>query len=593
MPAAIADEYRRRCELRRAQAEAAEQRAARISWARVVAFTLVIVAVWLVATHRAPGMGIAPPALVFVALLIWHDRALRARDRARRAMRYWELGLSRIEERWAGEGPDGARFLDENHPYARDLDLFGRGSLFQLVCTARTRAGEETLARWLLHPATADEARARQEAVAELRDKLDLREALALAGEDVRSEVDPARLAKWAVTPPILTSRAQWLAVAVVSLAVAVVIGGWLALKWGLTPVALALLGPLLVSRLFRQRVTKVRGGVDRPWRDLLVLALVVQLFERETWKSARLVELAKGLASAGEPASRRIAQLSRLVDLANAQENQFFAPIGWALLWAVHFAFAIERWRARSGSDVARWLDVLGELEALAALGGYACERPDAPFPRILDGEARLEGVALGHPLLPRDHCIRNDLVLDEKARVLLVSGSNMSGKSTMLRTVGINVVLALAGAPVRAESLALTPLQVGATLRIQDSLAEGASRFYAEITRLKLLVDLSQKTPPLIFLLDEILAGTNSHDRRIGAEAVVRGLLSRGAMGLLTTHDLALAEMAATLPGARNVHFEDRIVDGKLEFDYRMREGVVQHSNAIALMRAVGLDV
>jgi DNA mismatch repair ATPase MutS len=172
------------------------------------------------------------------------------------------------------------------------------------------------------------------------------------------------------------------------------------------------------------------------------------------------------------------------------------------------------------------------------------------------------------------------------------------MSGKSTMLRTVGINVVLALAGAPVRAESLALTPLQVGATLRIQDSLAEGASRFYAEITRLKLLVDLSRRllpgAPPLLFLLDEILAGTNSHDRRIGAEAVVRGLVERGALGLLTTHDLALAEMATTLAGrARNVHFEDRIVDGKLEFDYRMREGVVQHSNAIALMRAVGLDV
>jgi len=174
------------------------------------------------------------------------------------------------------------------------------------------------------------------------------------------------------------------------------------------------------------------------------------------------------------------------------------------------------------------------------------------------------------------------------------VVSGSNMSGKSTMLRTVGINVVLALAGAPVRARTMTVSPLQVGATLRIQDSLAEGASRFYAEITRLKQLVDLSREQPPLLFLLDEILAGTNSHDRRIGAEAVVRGLIDRGAIGLVTTHDLALAEVAEALaPRARNVHFEDRMVDGKLEFDYRMRDGVVQHSNAIALMRAVGLEI
>jgi hypothetical protein len=591
---AISDEYRRRRDLRRAQAEAAERRAAGISWARVVAFVLLVVAIWLKASQHVALLIVALPAVAFVALLIWHDRAHRARDRARRAMRYWELGLGRLEERWMGEGPEGARFLDEHHPYARDLDLFGPGSLFQLMCTARTRAGEETLARWLLNPAGGDEARARQAAVAELRDKLDLREALALAGEDVRAEVDPTRLAEWAVAPVTLTSQAQWLLVGFLSVVVGVIVTGWLMLKWGLVPVALALWIPTLVSRLYRRRVQAVRAGVDRPGRDLLVLALVVQLFERETFKSERLKQLAAGLVSAGEPASRRIAQLSRLVDLANAQQNQFFAPIGWLVMWSVHFAFAVERWRARFGRDVARWLDVLGELEALAALSGYACERPDEPFPEIRDGAAHIEGVALGHPLLPRAHCVRNDLVLGGDTRVLLVSGSNMSGKSTMLRTVGINVVLALAGAPVRAESLVLTPLQVGATLRIQDSLAEGASRFYAEITRLKLLVDLSQKTPPLLFLLDEILAGTNSHDRRIGAEAVVRGLVDRGALGLLTTHDLALAEMAATLPGrARNVHFEDRIVDGKLEFDYRMREGVVQHSNAIALMRAVGLDV
>ena len=185
----------------------------------------------------------------------------------------------------------------------------------------------------------------------------------------------------------------------------------------------------------------------------------------------------------------------------------------------------------------------------------------------------------------------VRNDVRLDSEVRLLLVSGSNMSGKSTLLRTVGTNVVLALAGAPVRATRLELSPLSVGATLRIQDSLQEGASRFYAEITRLRQVVDLTAGPLPVLFLLDEILAGTNSHDRRIGAEGVVRGLVERGAVGLVTTHDLALAEMTVT--GEVNVHFEDHLEDGLLRFDYKMRPGVVKKSNALELMRAIGLKV
>ncbi len=188
----------------------------------------------------------------------------------------------------------------------------------------------------------------------------------------------------------------------------------------------------------------------------------------------------------------------------------------------------------------------------------------------------------------------MRNDLALAEATRVLIVSGSNMSGKSTLLRTVGINAVLALAGAPVRAQALELTPLAVGATLRIQDSLQAGRSRFYAEITRVRQLVEIARGKPPLLFLFDELFHGTNSHDRCTGARAIVRGLIAEGAIGLVTTHDLALTQIALHLDSQiSNVHFEDRLVDGKLEFDYRMRPGVVEHSNALALMRAVGLDV
>lgn len=588
-----ADEYRQRREARRADTAAAERRSTRLSWARVAAFALLVAAIWAAATHRAPGALVAVPVALFALLVVLHDRADGARRRALRAVQYWEDGLARIEERWVGRGEGGARFYDESHPYARDLDLFGKGSLFELLCTARTRAGEETLARWLLAPASAEEVRARQAAVVELRERLSLREALALAGADVRAEVDPAALSKWGAAPPLLRADAPWLAVAALSLGTLAALVAWMAERATWPAVAATALGAL-VMRLYRDRVRAVHAGVDRPGRDLLVLALVVGLFEHERFACARLQALVARLRNQGEPASRRIARLSRLVDWANAQRNQFFAPIGWLLLWPVHFAYAIEGWRARSGVDVARWIEVIGELEALAALAGYAYERPDEPLPEIVEASPRLDAEGLGHPLIRRDRCVRNDLALGGEPRLFIVSGSNMSGKSTMLRTVGINVVLALAGAPVRARAMRLSPLQVGATLRIQDSLAEGASRFYAEITRLKQLVDLAQRSPPLLFLLDEILAGTNSHDRRIGAEAVVRGLVEHGAVGLLTTHDLALAQMATALGArARNVHFEDKMVDGKLEFDYRMRDGVVQHSNAIALMRAVGLEI
>jgi DNA mismatch repair ATPase MutS len=288
-------------------------------------------------------------------------------------------------------------------------------------------------------------------------------------------------------------------------------------------------------------------------------------------------------------------------VNILASRQNQFFVPIAALLLLGTQTAMAIDRWRARCGPHVPQWLEIVGEYEALAALAGYAAEHPDDPFPDIEDEGPRFEAEGLSHPLIPAGRAVPNSVRLgDDGPHVLLVSGSNMSGKSTWLRTVGINAVLAQAGAPVRARRLRMSSLHVGATLRIQDSLRAGQSRFFAEITRLSEVVAMARRhaadaaVPAVLFLLDEVLAGTNSHDRRIGAEAIVRGLVDRGAIGFVTTHDLALAHVADAL-GSRgaNVHFEDLIEDGRMRFDYRMRPGIVQHSNAIALMRKVGLDV
>jgi DNA mismatch repair ATPase MutS len=249
-----------------------------------------------------------------------------------------------------------------------------------------------------------------------------------------------------------------------------------------------------------------------------------------------------------------------------------------------------MENWRADHGSSVRRWLDAVSEIEAISCLANYAWEHPADPWPEF--SESRIyQGEELGHPLLPDERCIRNSVALAEPLRLLVVSGSNMSGKSTLMRAVGMNAVLALAGAPVRAKRLVISRLSLGASIRTMDSLEEGYSRFMAEILRLKQILELPV---PALFLLDELLAGTNSHDRAIGAEGLLHGLLERGAIGIATTHDLALARVADELAEAAvNVHFEDRLENGQLVFDYKMRPGVVARSNALDLMRAVGLQV
>src|SRR5215216_4764309 len=264
-------------------------------------------------------------------------------------------------------------------------------------------------------------------------------------------------------------------------------------------------------------------------------------------------------------------------------------------LLLGTHLAWAIERWRTGHGRHIRAWLLAAGDFEALASLSAYRYEHPADPFPTIAAGApAHLDGRSLGHPLLPAARMVRNDVRLDGGTRLIVVSGSNMSGKSTLLRTVGINAVMGLAGAPVRAESLTLTPLAIGATLRIQDSLQEGRSRFYAEITRVRELTDIANSPTPLLFLLDELLHGTNSHDRLVGASGVLRSLVDHGAIGLITTHDLALTAIVDALqPRAANAHFEDWFDAGEMRFDYRLKPGPVTRSNALALMRAVGLDV
>ena len=567
----------------------------RIADARLVVFLSALIL--LVAANMTGRIGwywSLLPLAGFVAMLILHERVRIVGRKMARAVAYYDRGIKRIDGDWPGTGTAGDRFALAEHPYANDLDLFGVGSIFERLCTARTRAGEDALASWLLGPAEPSTIRERQAALAELRPRLDLREDLELIGAEVREGIDPERLASWGRQPPVFTSRYPSIIAFVLSGASLLAMAGWAFTDIGVIPFLSVILFQVVFGRWQASRVKSVIAPLQSRTHDLVLLAELLERFEREPFICPALTRLRAALETDGEPASKRVARLAKLVGLLELQSNQFFTPLALLLFWSNHFAAAIDAWRVHTGPSIASWLKAVGDFEALCAFAAYSWENPDDPFPEIDETNTCLDGEGLGHPLIGRTSCVANDVRLGDTLRVLLVSGSNMSGKSTLLRTVGVNTVLALAGATVRAGRFRVSVVSVGATLRIQDSLQAGRSRFYAEVSRIKQLVDLAAGPRPLLFLLDEIFHGTNSHDRVAGAGAVVKGLIDRGAIGLVTTHDLALADVAEGLaPRARNVHFEDQLVDGTMRFDYRMREGIVQHSNALALMRAVGLDV
>lgn len=593
-------EYAKRLELRRQALDRRAREDGRIAVAR-----LAVVVAGIAVTVGAYRSGAVSPAVgflfppLFLALVVLHERVLQAKARAARAVRHVERGLARVEDRWRGTGTGGERFADESHPFAADLDLFGPGSIFELLCTARTREGEARLASYLTHAATSEVVRARQIAVRELAPQLDLREDVDVLAEHVAAHGDDTALLTWAAKDAALPSWVLPAAGALVAGSVST-----LALAAGglVDPLVAAgvLTGQSAFAALVRRRAAAALAGVDGAVEELKVLAGLLFRIEEAAFQAPLLASLQRRLRTDGEPPSRVVARLIAHVERLHQQQNQFFLPIAALLLWRTVHAALIARWRVWAGPRLADWIDAVAEIEALLALSAYAWEHPDDAEPEILDeavpGAVVLVGEALGHPLLAGGG-VRNDLSLGgAHPQLLVVSGSNMSGKSTFLRTVGVNVVLALAGGRVRARRLSLSPMALGCTLRVQDSLEKGASRFYAEILRLKTIMGLAADGPnrPLLFLLDELLAGTNSRDRQVGGAAILRGLVERGAVGLASTHDLALAAVADGLGDrAKNVHFEDVLDGQRVAFDYRLRDGVVERSNALALMRAVGLDV
>ena len=592
--------YRARLAERQAVAAARERSHVALGNAKVAVFMLVLI-YWAVTVQGNPNTVLIGAAVTaFVALSVWHELVMRARARAQAAVAFYTDGIARIEDRWVGTGKTSERFRDSEHPYADDLDVFGVGSLFDLISGARTPIGEERLAAWLSRAASPDEIRQRQARVSALRSQIDLRERIATVNAAAGPRrLMPAKLIAWAEAPPAVPRTIRPVAV-VLALAffggVANALTGGSA--WPLAP--LAIVNVVMLSWLMKRAEAAVEGlSSATVSAGLELLAKVIAEIEGATFDDAALIELAarlKGQAP-GDAASRGMARLARVSDWADSRHNAFARVLEIPALFTLQVAFAAEAWKVRDGARLRAWVDVVGEMEALLSFAGYAFERPEDTFPEILevaDGDATYDATEVAHPLIPRLVAVRNTVSLGASPRVLIVSGSNMAGKSTLMRTIGLNAVLALAGAPVRATRMRLTPLVLGTCLRHTDSLREGRSGFFTEVLRIRQICNLLDEPGRVLFLFDELLSGTNSKDRRTAAEALVRMLVARRAIGIVTTHDLALTEIAAILPDdVKNVHLQDHVENGQMRFDYKLRDGVITQSNALELMRMIGLDV
>ena len=589
----IAAEYSARLAAHKNKVSAYERQHQRLGLLKLALVVLIIVVfVLALKSTIASALWLLLPLAVLVYLEKVHARMFAAARQGKRIISFYERGIARLENRWMGTGEPGDEFLDPSHPYARDLDLFGRGSLYELMCTARTAAGKNILAKWLLAPAPVEEIQNRQQAVLELAPRLNFREEIAVSGEDIRSRARAEALLAWAEAPAVLNPAPARIAALVLTTVWLLTLIAWAIWGWW----ELAFISSM-VNRYFRYhyraRVQKIIEA-EVFAREFAILPAILARIERENFSAGQLTALQSAFRQHGTFPAASISKLRRLVESLESRRSLLIKVSDPFILWSTQIAFAVETWRQKFGLAFRQWLMAVGELEALNALANYAYEHPEDAFPEFTHDGAGFAADGLAHPLVPRAKSVRNTLCLGRDLQLMIISGPNMSGKSTLVRAVGLNAVLAHCGAPVCAHHLRLSPLQVTASICVLDSLQGGISRFYAEILRLKLIAELTKQCTPVLFLLDELLSGTNSDDRRAGAEAFVKSLLARGALGLITTHDLALTRMAENMQSqAANFHFEDRLENGQLHFDFRLVSGVAQSSNALKLMRSIGLEV
>ena len=493
---------------------------------------------------------------------------------------------------------EGREFIDAGHPYSYDLDLFGRKSLFQALGRTCTHIGKQTLATWMQHHLTEKAAiETRQESIRDMSRRMEFREAFRVTGSINRgADSDEEEISRWSQTPSVLqhlwwVKLCLWAVPGINILLLALGLLHILSLSWfGMMFTVFVILSFGLI-----QRVTLIQESYGKKLKTLNRYARLITLAKGETWQAPALRELTDKLDIDGHSPAEALTQLSKELDRLDLRNNQLlYVILEGSMFFQLHQIVRIERWKARYGKYLMGWLEAVGELDALCSLGTFAYNHPAYTYPTITNQPFCFLARNMGHPLMPEAQCVKNDATIPSRPYFLIITGANMAGKSTYLRTIGVNYLLACMGCPVCCESLTLYPAHLITSLRTTDSLSDNESYFFAELKRLKRIIDLLNKGQELFIILDEILKGTNSADKQKGSLDLIRQFMRLKADGIIATHDLLLGTLADQFPEyIRNYCFEADIKDNELTFSYRLREGVAQNMNACFLMRKMGITI
>ncbi|NIJ55558.1 MutS-related protein [Dyadobacter arcticus] len=573
---------------------AAQEKFTRLSWVRVGIFIAILILAWLWNRMDQPLMavGIGGLLVVFLILMKKHQVVKRVRDFQKNLQTVNEDELERLAFRFK-RADTGLQFQEKDHAFAGDLDIFGEYSLYKLLNRTRTNEGSRRLANWLKNHADPEEVLQRQQASENFKSYPHLIqewEATALLHEHAAKQVGAFRT--WAaekLAPQLATSmRLRWLSVVtlfIIVLAIAQLVPAW--------AVLLSLAVHMVILRRFLNSIQNIANRTADLGKTLVAYADLLKNaesapYQSEWWQQRR---------ARIDDSSKALNHVGNLFERLDYRNNPFFSIfIGIPTLWDVHCLAGIEDWKKVNHLRLLDWLNVLADIEAMNSLAGHAFANAECVTPEVVSQSTMMiNATSMGHPLIPKEKRVSNSFGIAGTGNTILVTGSNMSGKSTFLRTIGLNLVLAQMGAVVSASHFSCSPARIFSSMRTQDSLEESTSSFYAELKRLRRLLELADAhaDAPVFYLLDEILKGTNSADRHRGAEALIRQLHSKNASGLVSTHDLELGEWGATENYVQNYHFRSDVEDGKLHFDYRLYEGICRSFNASELMRMMGIDI
>jgi hypothetical protein len=577
---------------------------------------IVVTGVFIVAAsaRSITWLGFLGFVMLFVAVAVIHEHFIKKRDYAAGLKTMNENELKALDERFL-DVDDGEDLNDPDHPYTSDLDVFGKKSLFHFINRTAASAGKKTLSRWL-KAAPKDnpvkEIIERQQAVRELSQKVDFRQTIQAAGsgiddslgklksfhdflEEPFSLVNKRALVALIYFFPILTLSFLVLTIYNISdLNLTMAADVQRMFTWLFVLLLLFILNKI-INRRIGKRVPVAYGLASKYSRILNAYARIIETIENENFSCSKLNQCQDKLTHAGKPASKYIKRFSTTAGYFNLRLSPLlYAILNNLLLWDLHCLLRFERLKAEVGQAIPEWFEVIGEIEALSSIANTYFNNPDWVFPEISPKEFKLEADEAAHPLIPQKERIPNSLTFRESSKLVIVTGPNMAGKTTFLKTIGINIVLALAGSPVCAGGFITYPFHLYSSMKLSDSLDKKLSLFYAELLRLKIIYDAILRGEPVFYLIDEMLKGTNAMDRQKGSIAFVHQLADKQSKGILATHDLKLTRLEEDHPQKiQNYHFDGNVIDDKLIFDYQLKSGVCQSSTALKLMRKIGIEI